>query len=84
MQVTVEMVNVLYELGQQHFSCGNYVEASELLYRFRILVGLSFGSAAESRANNQPDVVRQRVDHTSYVGEARLRYHGDELGGRQG
>ena len=39
MQVTVEMVNVLYELGQQHFSCGNYVEASELLYRFRILVG---------------------------------------------
>jgi translation initiation factor 3 subunit E len=32
------MVNVLYEFGQQQFSIGNYVTASDLLYQFRILV----------------------------------------------
>lgn len=33
------MVNVLFEFGQQQFSCGNYAAASDLLYQFRILVG---------------------------------------------
>jgi hypothetical protein len=37
-KVTVDMVNVLYEFGQQQFSIGNYVTASDLLYQFRILV----------------------------------------------
>lgn len=37
-KVTVEMVNVLYEFGQQQFSCGNYNAAADLLYQFRILV----------------------------------------------
>ncbi|KAF8536049.1 putative eukaryotic translation initiation factor 3 subunit EifCe [Trichophaea hybrida] len=35
--VTHDMVNVLFEYGQQQFSCGNYVVASDLLYQFRIL-----------------------------------------------
>lgn len=32
------MVNVLYDFGQQQFSCGNYGAAADLLYQFRILV----------------------------------------------
>ncbi|KAL0634595.1 eukaryotic translation initiation factor 3 subunit E [Maublancomyces gigas] len=35
--VTVESVNVLYDFGQQQFSCGNYGAAADLLYQFRIL-----------------------------------------------
>ncbi|PWW74926.1 eukaryotic translation initiation factor 3 subunit E [Tuber magnatum] len=35
--VTVEMVNVLYDYGQHQYSCGNYGEASDILYRFRVL-----------------------------------------------
>ncbi|KAK3312900.1 eukaryotic translation initiation factor 3 subunit E [Apodospora peruviana] len=35
--VTIEMVNALYDLGNLQYSCGNYGDASELLYRFRIL-----------------------------------------------
>jgi len=35
--VTVDMVDVLFEFGQQQFSIGNYVAASDLLYQFRIL-----------------------------------------------
>jgi len=37
-KVTVDMVNVLHEFGQQQFSIGNYAAASDLLYQFRILV----------------------------------------------
>ncbi|TID14039.1 eukaryotic translation initiation factor 3 subunit E [Venturia nashicola] len=36
-QVTAEMVDKLYEYGQWHYSCGNYGEAAELLYQFRVL-----------------------------------------------
>lgn len=37
MQVTIDMVNALYDFGQLQYSCGNYADASELLYRFRVL-----------------------------------------------
>lgn len=36
------MVNVLYDFGQQQFSCGNYGAAADLLYQFRILVRALF------------------------------------------
>ncbi|KAL2258973.1 hypothetical protein VTK26DRAFT_7513 [Humicola hyalothermophila] len=36
-QVTIEMVNALYDFGNLQYSCGNYGDASELLYRFRVL-----------------------------------------------
>ncbi|CCX09811.1 putative eukaryotic translation initiation factor 3 subunit EifCe [Pyronema domesticum] len=36
-QITHEMIDVLFEFGQQQFSCGNYAAASDLLYQFRIL-----------------------------------------------
>ncbi|KAE9568948.1 Eukaryotic translation initiation factor 3 subunit E [Colletotrichum fructicola] len=35
--VTIEMVNALYEFGQFQFRCGNYGAAAELLYQFRVL-----------------------------------------------
>ncbi|KAK3489882.1 eukaryotic translation initiation factor 3 subunit 6 [Neurospora crassa] len=35
--VTIDMVNALYDFGQLQYSCGNYADASELLYRFRVL-----------------------------------------------
>ncbi|KAK3904355.1 eIF3 subunit 6 N terminal domain-containing protein [Staphylotrichum tortipilum] len=35
--VTIEMVNALYDLGNLQYSCGNYADASEMLYRFRVL-----------------------------------------------
>ncbi|KAG7284802.1 eukaryotic translation initiation factor 3 subunit E [Staphylotrichum longicolle] len=35
--VTMEMVNALYDLGNLQYSCGNYGDASEMLYRFRVL-----------------------------------------------
>ncbi|KXX73438.1 Eukaryotic translation initiation factor 3 subunit E [Madurella mycetomatis] len=35
--VTIEMVNALFDLGNLQYSCGNYGDASELLYRFRVL-----------------------------------------------
>ncbi|KAG9236034.1 eukaryotic translation initiation factor 3 subunit E [Amylocarpus encephaloides] len=35
--VTIEMVNVLYDFGNFQYSCGNYAAASELLYQFRVL-----------------------------------------------
>ncbi|RDW78226.1 eukaryotic translation initiation factor 3 subunit E [Coleophoma crateriformis] len=35
--VTIEMVNVLYDFGNFQYSCGNYGAASELLYQFRVL-----------------------------------------------
>lgn len=31
------MVNALFDFGNLHYSCGNYGDASELLYRFRVL-----------------------------------------------
>lgn len=37
-QVTAEMVDKLYEYGQWRYSCGNYPDAAELLYQFRVLV----------------------------------------------
>ena len=37
MQVTIENVNALYELGQFHFRVGNYADAADILYRFRVL-----------------------------------------------
>jgi translation initiation factor 3 subunit E len=40
------MVIVLFEFGQQQFSCGNYAAASDLLYQFRILVGFSVAIGA--------------------------------------
>jgi translation initiation factor 3 subunit E len=36
-QVTMEMVNALFDLGNLQYSCGNYGGASEMLYRFRVL-----------------------------------------------
>ncbi|KAF2758188.1 eukaryotic translation initiation factor 3, subunit 6 [Pseudovirgaria hyperparasitica] len=36
-QVTEEMVNSLYEYGNFQYTCGSYGDASELLYRFRVL-----------------------------------------------
>lgn len=39
--VEVDMVNQLYEFGQFQYSCGVYPHAAELLYRFRVLVGLA-------------------------------------------
>ncbi|QDS71440.1 eukaryotic translation initiation factor 3 subunit E [Venturia effusa] len=36
-QVTAEMVDKLYEYGQYQYSCGNYIDAAELLYQFRVL-----------------------------------------------
>lgn len=35
--VTIEMINVLYDYGNFQYSCGNYGAAAELLYQFRIL-----------------------------------------------
>ncbi|PSS09265.1 hypothetical protein M430DRAFT_53791 [Amorphotheca resinae ATCC 22711] len=35
--VTLDMVNVLYDLGNFQYSCGNYQAAAELLYQFRVL-----------------------------------------------
>jgi translation initiation factor 3 subunit E len=35
--VTIEMVNALYDYGNLQYSCGSYGDASELLYRFRVL-----------------------------------------------
>lgn len=37
-QVTMEMVNVLYDFGRFQYSCGSYVNAAEPLYQFRVLV----------------------------------------------
>ncbi|KAK3385974.1 eIF3 subunit 6 N terminal domain-containing protein [Podospora didyma] len=36
-EVTVEMVDALYDFGNLQYSCGNYGDASDLLYRFRVL-----------------------------------------------
>ncbi|KAK3688990.1 eIF3 subunit 6 N terminal domain-containing protein [Podospora appendiculata] len=36
-EVTQEMVDALYDYGNLQYSCGNYADASELLYRFRVL-----------------------------------------------
>lgn len=33
----MEMVNALFDLGNLQYSCGNYGDASEMLYRFRVL-----------------------------------------------
>ncbi|OAA65358.1 eukaryotic translation initiation factor 3 subunit [Niveomyces insectorum RCEF 264] len=35
--VTVEMVDALYDFGNFQYSCGNYGAAAELLYQFRVL-----------------------------------------------
>jgi len=35
--VTIDMVNALYDYGNLQYSCGSYGDASELLYRFRVL-----------------------------------------------
>jgi len=35
--VTIDMVNALYDFGQFQYSCGNYGAAAELLYQFRVL-----------------------------------------------
>ncbi|KAJ4289916.1 eukaryotic translation initiation factor 3 subunit E [Collariella sp. IMI 366227] len=36
-EVTMEMVDALFEHGNLLYNCGNYGEASEMLYRFRVL-----------------------------------------------
>ncbi|KAI9809609.1 MAG: eukaryotic translation initiation factor 3 subunit E [Sarcosagium campestre] len=33
--VTIEMVNILYDYGRFQYSCGSYANAAELLYQFR-------------------------------------------------
>ncbi|EMR08314.1 hypothetical protein PNEG_03155 [Pneumocystis murina B123] len=35
--ITVEMINVLYKLGEFQYNCGNYTSAVDLLYHFRAL-----------------------------------------------
>ena len=35
--VTVQMVDVLYDFGRFHYECGTYDQASDLLYKFRVL-----------------------------------------------
>ncbi|KAL2130935.1 hypothetical protein VTI74DRAFT_5740 [Chaetomium olivicolor] len=35
--VTIEMVNALFDHGNLLYNCGNYGDASEMLYRFRVL-----------------------------------------------
>ncbi|KAI5859868.1 putative eukaryotic translation initiation factor 3 subunit 6 [Durotheca rogersii] len=35
--VTIEMVNALYEFGNFQYSCGDYAAAADLLYQFRVL-----------------------------------------------
>ncbi|KAK4663857.1 eukaryotic translation initiation factor 3 subunit E [Podospora pseudopauciseta] len=35
--VTIDMVNALFDLGNLQYSCGNYGDATETLYRFRVL-----------------------------------------------
>ena len=35
--VTGQMVDVLYDFGWFHYQCGNYGDAAELLYQFRVL-----------------------------------------------
>lgn len=35
--VTQQMVDSLYDYGRYRYECGNYPEASDLLYRFRVL-----------------------------------------------
>ncbi|KAK0712639.1 eukaryotic translation initiation factor 3 subunit 6 [Lasiosphaeria miniovina] len=36
-EVTIEMVDALYDFGNLQYSCGNYADASEVLHRFRVL-----------------------------------------------
>ncbi|ROW08751.1 hypothetical protein VPNG_06382 [Cytospora leucostoma] len=36
-EVTIEMVNALYDFGNFQYSCGNYGAAADLLYQFRVL-----------------------------------------------
>ncbi|KAL8345358.1 hypothetical protein RB601_005411 [Gaeumannomyces tritici] len=36
-EVTIEMVDALYDFGNFQYSCGNYSGAAELLYQFRVL-----------------------------------------------
>ncbi|KAM0281142.1 hypothetical protein ACHAQH_003721 [Verticillium albo-atrum] len=36
-EVTIEMVDSLYDFGQFQFRCGNYGAAADLLYQFRVL-----------------------------------------------
>ncbi|KAI0379445.1 putative eukaryotic translation initiation factor 3 subunit 6 [Hypomontagnella monticulosa] len=35
--VTIDMVNALYDFGNFQYSCGNYAAAADLLYQFRVL-----------------------------------------------
>jgi translation initiation factor 3 subunit E len=35
--VTAQMVDVLYDYGRYQYQCGNYGDAAELLYQFRVL-----------------------------------------------
>jgi translation initiation factor 3 subunit E len=35
--VTTQMVDVLYDFGRFHYECGTYDQASDLLYKFRVL-----------------------------------------------
>ncbi|OLL21863.1 Eukaryotic translation initiation factor 3 subunit E [Neolecta irregularis DAH-3] len=36
-QITVDMINVLYQSGRFQYDCGDYTRAADLLYHFRIL-----------------------------------------------
>lgn len=36
-QVTIDMVNALYDFGQFQFRCGQYGPAADMLYQFRVL-----------------------------------------------
>ena len=33
----MDMVNALYDFGQFHFRCGQYGNAADMLYQFRVL-----------------------------------------------
>ena len=37
-QFTADMVDVLYDCAKFRYECGNYSEASEYLYFYRVLV----------------------------------------------
>jgi translation initiation factor 3 subunit E len=76
--VTVEMVNQLYEFGSFQYSCGVYPHAAELLYRFRVLVRLICLTIVPQKLMNADH--RQRQGARGHLGQARLRNPLRQLG----
>ena len=52
----MEMVNVLYDFGRFQYSCGDYVNAAERLYQFRVLVGRPFDRSRSFSSGRMADV----------------------------